>query len=325
MADDHKRILVTGAAGFIGSYVSRALLERGHAVRGIDNFSPYYDPQLKRDRLAQLPTRAGFSFDTIDIVDRDGLQKAFEAAKPDIVVHLAAQVGVRYSLENPQAFVDANLVGFANVLEECRRLEVERLVYASSSSVYGRTKEVPFSEKQPVNEPTNLYAATKRANELLADTYAYLYDLASIGLRFFTVYGPWGRPDMAYFKFTRLLYEGQPLPLYNRGNLSRDMTYIDDIVAGVLAAIESNSSGHRVYNLGNHEAVRLRELVRLLESLTGRQATTKELPMQPGDMLDTYADNTVANRDLGYAPTTSINEGLANFVNWYRKYYKLAV
>lgn len=332
------RILVTGAAGFIGSALSARLLERGDEVVGLDNLNDYYDVSLKEARLARLTDQAGFTFERLDVADRAGMASLFERAKLDRVVHLAAQAGVRYSLENPHAYIDSNLVGFTNILEGCRHSEVEHLVYASSSSVYGANSEMPFSVHHNVDHPLSLYAATKKANELMAHTYASLYGLPTTGLRFFTVYGPWGRPDMALFMFTRNILEGRPIDVYNYGNHRRDFTYIDDIVEGVIRTLDqvaepnpdwnsaspdpgTSSAPWRVYNIGSHRPVELLRYIELIEEATGKKAELNLLPMQPGDVPDTYADVDDLKAAVGYAPSTPVEEGVARFVQWYRDYY----
>jgi len=312
-------ILVTGAAGFIGYHVSEYLLARGHAVTGVDDLNPYYDVRLKEARLARLTGRAGFRFAKLCLADRESVAALWAAERPARVVHLAAQAGVRYSLTNPHAYVDSNLVGFMNVLEACRHERVEHLVYASSSSVYGANRVSPFSVHQNVDHPVSLYAATKKANELMAHAYSHLYGLPTTGLRFFTVYGPWGRPDMALFLFTRAILAGQPIDVYNHGDMERDFTYIDDIVTGVLAAID-RPLGFEVINLGNSQTVSLERFIEVLEQTLGVKATRNYLPLQPGDVPRTYADVSKARRLLGWEPTTSIEEGIPRFVDWYRWY-----
>ena len=332
------KILVTGAAGFIGAALSHRLLDRGDEVVGIDNLNDYYDVSLKEARLARLTRRDGFRFERLDVADREGMSRLFREHRFDAVMHLAAQAGVRYSLENPHAYVDANLVGFVNVLEGCRHGEVGHLVFASSSSVYGANTQLPFSEHDNVDHPVSLYAATKKANELMAHTYAHLYGMACTGLRFFTVYGPWGRPDMALFKFTRLMLEGKPIPVFNRGEMVRDFTYIDDIVEGIVRVIDRPPEGNpdwrgespdpatsyapwRIYNIGNSRPVKLMRYIEVLEQCLGRKAKMELLPMQPGDVRATQADTTELRSAVGYAPSTPIEEGVARFVAWYRDYY----
>ncbi len=334
------KILVTGAAGFIGFHVSQLLLERGDQVIGVDNLNDYYDVRLKRDRLRQLIGQTEFSFAEIDVADRQALPELFAGEQVDVVIHLAAQAGVRYSLENPHAYVDSNLVGFVNILEACRHQGVRHLTYASSSSVYGANTRMPFSVHDNVDHPLSLYAATKKANELLAHTYSHLYALPTTGLRFFTVYGPWGRPDMAMFKFTRALLRDQPIEVYNHGQMQRDFTYIDDIAQGVIRAADRTPTGDpewssdspdpgrsrspfRIYNIGNHQPVQLMYLIELLEDCVGRKAKQTRLPMQPGDVPATYADVEDLVADVGFRPATPIEEGVRRFVTWYRAYYRV--
>jgi UDP-glucuronate 4-epimerase len=331
-------ILVTGAAGFIGFHVSQQLLARGDAVVGLDNVNSYYDVKLKESRLALLREHKGFRFHKIDLADRDAMARLFAAERPDKVIHLAAQAGVRYSLTNPHAYVDSNLVGFVNVLEGCRHNGAAHLVFASSSSVYGGNTQLPFSVHQNVDHPLSLYAATKKANELLAHSYAHLYRLPCTGLRFFTVYGPWGRPDMALFLFTKAILEGRPIDVFNQGQMRRDFTYIDDISEGVVrlayrvACPDPGWSGdrpdpatskapYRIYNIGNHQPVELMELITTLERSLGKQALKNFLPMQPGDVPATFADVDDLVRDAGFRPATTIETGVRRFVDWYRMYY----
>ena len=315
-------ILVTGAAGFIGAYVCRALLARGDTVIGLDNYNSYYDPQLKRDRVAALCPDADIR--ALDLTDRDGFAALFDEVKPQRVIHLAAQAGVRYSLENPQAYVDSNLVGFVNLLELCRHRGVQHLVYASSSSVYGDSATPPFSEDQRIDQPRSLYAATKAANELMAHTYAHLYGLRATGLRFFTVYGPWGRPDMAPLLFSRAVLAGRPITVFNHGRMRRDFTFIDDIVAGVLGALahpSTDASPHRVFNLGNHTPVELERFITVIEQAAGRMAEKVYQPMQPGDMVETMADTARARAAFGFEPSTAIDAGMPQVVAWCRAYF----
>ncbi len=314
------RILVTGAAGFIGFHVAELLLSRGDRVVGIDNCNDYYDVGLKEARLARLGARAGFSFCRGDVADGAALGAAFDQGPFDAVCHLAAQAGVRYSLENPLAYGHANLLGFLQVLEACRHRGTGNLVYASSSSVYGANEKVPFAEADRVDRPVSLYAATKVANELMAHSYHHLYGLPCTGLRFFTVYGPWGRPDMATYLFTDQILAGRPIDVFNYGRMERDFTYIDDIAAGVVAALE-RPLGFEVINLGNHEPVRLERFIAVLEEALGVRAVRRELPMQPGDVPRTYADVEKARRLLGWVPTTPIEVGIPRFVAWYRSYH----
>ncbi len=323
------KILVTGAAGFIGMHVIERLLENGYAVTGVDNLNDYYEVALKEARLARLTGNSRFNFYRLDIADTKALMDVFAGEQPERVIHLAAQAGVRYSLECPEAYVSSNLVGFSHVLEACRHHGVQHLLYASSSSVYGANKKSPFSESDFVDRPVSFYAATKKANELMAYSYAHLYGFPCTGLRFFTVYGPWGRPDMAYFSFTRDILAGKPIRIFNHGNMVRDFTYIDDIVDGVLCALETppgedvDGARHTVMNIGNDHPVRLGDFVDTLESLLGVRAIREMCGMQPGDVVSTHADIT-ALRALGYHPETSIADGLAAFVDWYRRHYGIA-
>ncbi len=317
-----ERILVTGAAGFIGAYTLRALAARGAAAVGLDNYNAYYDPALKRDRVAALCPQADIR--VLDLTDREGLAALFDALKPTHVIHLAAQAGVRYSLENPYAYVDSNLVGFVNLLELCRHHRVAHLLYASSSSVYGDSAKPPFSEDQRIDQPRSLYAATKAANELMAHTYAHLYGLHATGLRFFTVYGAWGRPDMAPILFSRAILAGRPIEVFNHGQMRRDFTHIHDIVAGVLGALAhppQASMPHRVFNLGNHTPVPLEHFIEVIEEAAGRRAQKIYRPMQPGDMPETMADITRAQAAFGFAPSTAIERGLPPVVEWCRTYF----
>ena len=334
------RVLVTGAAGFIGSALSARLLARGDEVLGYDNLNAYYDPSLKEARLARLLPEPGFGFVRASLEDRPALEKAFADFRPERVVNLAAQAGVRYSLENPQAYIDSNIVGFTHVLEACRHGGVEHLVYASSSSVYGANRKLPFSVRDPVDHPVSLYAATKKANELMAHTYSHLFQLPTTGLRFFTVYGPWGRPDMALFLFTRKILAGEPIDVFNHGRHTRDFTYVDDIVEGVMRTLDripagdalfdpmqpspaSSAAPYRVYNIGNHQPVELARYIEVIEECLGRKATRNLLPLQPGDVPDTFADIEELTRDTGYAPRTTVEEGVARFIAWYRDYYRV--
>ncbi len=332
------KILVTGAAGFIGSHVAQRLLERGDEVIGLDNLNDYYDVRLKEARLARLQGRPGFRFVRMDLADRPGTAALFERERPRRVVHLAAQAGVRYSLTRPDAYVDSNLVGFVNVLEGCRHQQIEHLVYASSSSVYGANTRLPFSVHDNVNHPVSLYAATKKANELMAHTYSHLFGLPTTGLRFFTVYGPWGRPDMALFLFTQAILEGRPIDVFNDGRMRRDFTYIDDIVEGVVRVTDrvaaadpawsgespdpgSSRAPYRLYNIGNSRPVELLRLIACLEEALGRPAQKRMMPMQPGDVLATYAEVNDLAADVGFKPATPLEEGVRRFVEWYRGYY----
>ncbi|MBI1260848.1 MAG: NAD-dependent epimerase/dehydratase family protein [Rhizobiales bacterium] len=321
-------ILVTGAAGFIGSHVCQALLDRGDRVVGIDDLNPYYDPALKQARLDRLLPRNGFSFYQGDIAETAAIAAAVKDREITGVVHLAAQAGVRYSLENPRAYVRSNLMGHLEILELCRHLgTVNHLVYASSSSVYGGNEKVPFSESDPVDHPVSLYAVTKKADELMSHAYAHLYGIAQTGLRYFTVYGPWGRPDMAYWIFTKAMLAGEPIKLFNQGEMWRDFTYIDDIVAGTIAALDNPPSAqagvpHRIYNIGHNQPEHLGHFVDILEDVLGVKAVRQLEPMQPGDVVRTYADITDISRDLGFSPKTSLKEGLSSFADWYRGYFK---
>jgi len=331
-------VMITGAAGFIGSTLAKRLLERGDTVTGVDNLNDYYDVSLKKARLARLTSSSHFSFIKADIADRDVMSALFAGNAFDSVVNLAAQAGVRYSIENPAAYIDANLVGFGNILEGCRHNGIGHLVYASSSSVYGSNTKLPFSEKDNVDHPISLYAASKKANELMAHAYAHLYDLPATGLRFFTVYGPWGRPDMALFKFTKGILEGQPIPVYNRGQMVRDFTYIDDIVEGVIHVLDqppgkgegvsepdrSASAPWRIYNIGNSSRVQLMDYIQALEKVLGLKATLELLPMQDGDVPATQADVSALESDFGYRPQVAVEEGVKRFVEWYRSYYSKA-
>jgi UDP-glucuronate 4-epimerase len=329
-------ILVTGAAGFIGFHVSERLLARGETVIGLDNVNDYYSVALKRDRLAELARRhPGFRLIEVDFADREGLAAALDGADFDRIVHLGAQAGVRYSIENPHAYVHSNLVGHLNMLEVARHGRVRHFVYASSSSVYGGNETLPFRVEDRVDHPLSLYAATKKADELIGETYAHLYRLPQTGLRFFTVYGPWGRPDMAMWLFTRAILAGEPIDVFGEGDMRRDFTYIDDIVMGVVACLDNpppddgaekagGSRGpHRLYNIGNHRSEELGRMIDLVEQACGRKAERRLLPMQPGDVRDTYADISAIQRDLGFAPKTRIEEGVARFVDWYRRYHAI--
>jgi UDP-glucuronate 4-epimerase len=316
------KILVTGSAGFIGSHAARSLLGEGHAVVGLDNFNDYYSVQLKRDRHATLTALKGYTGVEGDLCDYALLTDLFKRNKFDVVCHLAAQAGVRYSLVNPFAYQKSNLEGFLNILEACRHGGVRRLVYASSSSVYGGNRKLPFSESDPVDNPVSLYAATKKANELMACTYTHLYGLQTIGLRFFTVYGPWGRPDMAAWLFTEALLAGRSLPIFNHGNMRRDFTYVDDVIAGVTASLfEPKLDLYEIINLGNHHAENLMDMVKVLAASLGVQPKIELLPMQPGDVEATYADIARARTKLGFEPRISIEVGLPRFVEWYRRYH----
>jgi len=332
------KLLVTGAAGFIGYHLSKRLLEKGCEIVGLDNLNDYYEVSLKEDRLKRLVQYDGFTFVQASLEDRDRVEKLFEIYRPPRVIHLAAQAGVRYSLENPHAYIDSNVVGFLNILEGCRHNQVEHLIFASSSSVYGANKAQPFSVQHNVDHPVSLYAATKKANELMAHTYSSLYGLPVTGLRFFTVYGPWGRPDMAYFSFTRAILQGEPIKVFNYGKMKRDFTYIDDIVEGVVRLVDRipepdphwegtnpdpgrSYAPYRIYNIGNNKPVELMHFIRVLERALGREAEKELMPMQPGDVVETYADIDDLAGDVGFRPATGIEAGLAKFVDWYREYY----
>ncbi len=336
------KVLVTGAAGFIGMHVAQRLLARGDEVIGIDNLNAYYDVALKEARLARLEGHAGFRFIKLDIADAQALGELFEREGFERVVHLAAQAGVRYSLENPQAYVQSNLVGFVNMLEGCRHGRAAHLVYASSSSVYGGNRKMPFSEHDNVDHPISLYAATKKSNELMAHTYSHLFGLPTTGLRFFTVYGPWGRPDMSYFKFTKSILEGRSIEVFNHGKMRRDFTYVDDVAEGVVRVLDrpphaqplfdalnpdpaTSSAPYRIYNIGNHQPVDLMSYINVLERALGQEAQKTLLPLQDGDVVATYAQTEALQADVGFAPTTSIADGIGRFVDWYRSYYRVAL
>ena len=335
-----RKVLVTGAAGFIGFHLSKRLLREGDLVVGLDNLNNYYDVQLKLDRLRQLEGEVGFSFHRLDLEDTAAISELFAREGFDMVVNLAAQAGVRYSLENPRAYIDSNIVGFTNILEGCRHNGVRHLVYASSSSVYGANRKMPFSIHQNVDHPLSLYAASKKANELMAHTYSGLFGLPTTGLRFFTVYGPWGRPDMALFLFTRAILEGRPIDVFNYGKMQRDFTFVDDIVEGVtriLARIPTPAEGwdgmapdpgssfapYSIYNIGNNNPVELSRFIEVLEDCLGRKAEKNYLPLQAGDVPATYADIDDLSRDVGFRPATTIEEGISRFVSWYRSYYNV--
>ncbi len=334
------KVLITGSAGFIGSAVSLRLLERGDQVIGVDNLNDYYDVNLKKARLARTLNHPGYTDVRIDIVDTQAVKETFARHRPNRVINLAAQAGVRYSIENPMSYVQTNLVGFSNILEACRHNEVEHLTYASSSSVYGSNTNMPFSVHHNVDHPVSLYAASKKANELMAHTYSHLYDLPTTGLRFFTVYGPWGRPDMALFKFTRAILAGEPIDVFNYGKHRRDFTYIDDIAEGVLRVLDrlpranadwnadqpdsaTSSAPYRLYNVGNNQPVELMHYIEVLERCLGKKAQMNLLPLQPGDVPDTYADVSDLIKDTGYKPDTEVETGVARFVEWYREYFKV--
>ncbi len=339
MQEKYRKILVTGAAGFIGGALCLRLLGRGAQVVGVDNLTSYYAVSLKQARLQRiLDSNPGFEFHALDVADGEGLQQLFRRHRFDAVVHLAAQAGVRYSLQAPEKYVEANLVGFANVLEQCRHGEVRHLVFASSSSVYGANSKLPYAEQDNVDHPVSLYAASKKANELMAHSYAHLYGLPCTGLRFFTVYGPWGRPDMAYFSFTRNILADESIPVFNEGRMQRDFTYIEDIVEGVVRVLQQPPAGdpnwranapdpatsyapYRIYNIGNKDPVQLLEFIRILERCLGRHARIELLPMQPGDVVATFADTSALEQAVGFAPHTPLQEGLERFVRWYLGYY----
>ena len=325
-------ILVTGAAGFIGFHVARRLLADGRKVVGLDNLNSYYDPALKRARLDILRGEPGFAFEQTDLADRASMSQLFERSRFAQVIHLAAQAGVRYSIDHPHAYADANLEGFVNVLEGCRHHGCGHLIYASSSSVYGANTKLPFSVDDRADHPVSLYAATKKANELMAHSYSHLYRLPTTGLRFFTVYGPWGRPDMAIFLFTKAIIEGTPIKLFNHGKMQRDFTYVDDVTRGILRLIDHVPGGEegarggapaRIYNIGNNRPEELMHVVAVLEKELGREAVKQMLPMQPGDVLATYADIDDLTRDVGFRPQTSIDDGIRAFVAWYREHYRI--
>ena len=332
------KILVTGAAGFIGSYVSRYLLDRGDEVVGLDNLNDYYDVSLKLARLARLEGDVNFRFVKLDLADRDGIADLFKAERFDKVVNLAAQAGVRYSLTNPHAYIDSNIQGFINILEGCRHNDVKHLVYASSSSVYGANTSMPFSVHDNVDHPLSLYAASKKSNELMAHTYSHLYNLPTTGLRFFTVYGPWGRPDMAMFLFTKAILAGEPIQVFNYGKMKRDFTYVDDIVEGVVRTLDhtapenpewnganpdpgTSAAPYRLYNIGNNNPVELMYLIETIEKTLGKTAEKQMMPLQPGDVPATYADVEALIDDVGFKPETSIEDGVARFIDWYRSYF----
>ncbi len=331
-------ILITGAAGFIGYFLSRRLLEAGEQVYGIDSLNSYYDVALKQDRLAQLKAFDNFTFEQVDVGDRTTIAALFAQNTFSCVVHLAAQAGVRYSLENPLAYADSNLLGFVNILEGCRHSSIDHLVFASSSSVYGKNKKVPFDTCDRVDHPVSLYAATKKANELMAHSYSHLYDLPVTGLRFFTVYGPWGRPDMAYFKFVDAIAQGKPIDVYNHGQMQRDFTYIDDVVEGIVRVMArphsqvspddaatkglDTTAPYKIYNIGNHSPVTLMDFIAIIEKAMGKQANKNMMPMQPGDVPATYAQVQDLMDDVGFKPSTPLSVGIQKFVDWYKDYYR---
>lgn len=333
----NKTILLTGAAGFIGFHLTKRLCADGYSVIGIDNLNDYYDPQLKLDRLAELEKHTNFTFFKLDLSDKESIFKLFEEHSPNIVLHMGAQAGVRYSLDNPYAYIDSNVTGTLAILEGCRHFNVEHLIFASSSSVYGANTKTPFDEDDPVDHPVSLYAATKKATEMMAHSYAHLYDVPCTGLRFFTVYGPWGRPDMAYFKFMDKMVKGNSIDVYNHGDMKRDFTYIDDIVEGIMQLLdkvpEANTADntapsaakapYRIYNIGNNEPESLLDMIKTLEEESGLKAKTNMLPMQPGDVYETYASTDKLSELTGFKPHTPLREGLRHFINWYRDYYGL--
>ena len=325
--DVNKTYLITGGAGFIGFFLTKSLLEKGATVIGVDNLNDYYEVSLKEERLRILSSFADYTFMKADIADKEAMFRVFEEYKPDIVVNLAAQAGVRYSIDNPDAYIQSNLVGFFNILEACRNFPVEHLVFASSSSVYGGNKKVPFSTEDQVDKPVSLYAATKKSNELMAYSYSKLYRIPLTGLRFFTVYGPMGRPDMAYFKFAKKIMVGEPIQIYNNGDMRRDFTYIDDIVTGVEnilcnpPAADENEAFYKIYNIGNNQPEKLMDYIAVLEKCLGREAKKEFLPMQPGDVYETYADVSELMKDFGFKPSTTIEEGLSEFAEWFLAYY----
>jgi UDP-glucuronate 4-epimerase len=334
------KVLVTGSAGFIGSSLVKKLLERGDTVLGIDNHNDYYDPSIKEARLKLFSNDPNYNHLRIDIIDKKAIENAFEAFKPDKIVHLAAQAGVRYSIDNPLVYIESNILGFTHILEGCRKHNVQHLVYASSSSVYGANTNMPFSIHHNVDHPLSLYAASKKANELMAHTYSHLYNIPTTGLRFFTVYGPWGRPDMALFKFTKLIIEGLPIQVFNNGNHRRDFTYISDIINGILLTLDNNAqmnlnwSGFnpdpgsskapwRIYNIGNNTPVKLLDFISAIEKALGKSAIIQLMPLQQGDVPDTFADIEEIVQKFNYQPTTGIEEGVSKFIEWYKKYFKI--
>jgi UDP-glucuronate 4-epimerase len=334
------QVLVTGAAGFIGFHLCERLLNEGHQVVGIDNLNDYYDVTLKDDRLAKLTDRDGFSFHKIDLADREGIEQLFERYEFESVVNLGAQAGVRYSLQNPRAYIDSNLTGFGNILEGCRHYKIKHLVYASSSSVYGANTKIPFSVHDNVDHPISLYAATKKANELMAHSYSHLYKIPTTGLRFFTVYGPWGRPDMAPMLFTKAILAGKPIDVFNYGKMQRDFTYVDDIVEGIIKVMHkipepnpdwtgtepdpaTSKAPYRIYNIGNNQPIELMYFIEVLEKALGIEAKKNIMPIQPGDVPTTYADVSDLTADVGFKPDTSIEIGVQRFVEWYRAYYQV--
>jgi len=322
---DFMKILLTGAAGFIGMHTAKRLLARGDEVIGLDNLNDYYDVNLKKNRLLKLTESKNFRFVKIDLTDETNIKKLFEDEKFNAVVHLAAQAGVRYSLTHPQAYISSNVAGFCNILEACHCYPIEHLVYASSSSVYGGNTKLPFAEDDSVDHPVSLYAVTKKTNELMAHTYSHLYQLPTTGLRFFTVYGPWGRPDMALSLFTQAILNGEPIRVYNYGRMRRDFTYVDDIVEGVLRVLDrppsTESTPYKIFNIGNNKPVELLDFIACLEEALGKRASKEFLPLQDGDVPETYADTQALNQWVGYVPTTEITQGIGKYVDWYRSYY----
>jgi len=317
-----KKVLVTGAAGFIGAHVSQALLKQGYDIVGLDNLNDYYDVQLKRNRLKWFDDEPNFHFLNLDLADREGMANLFSQHQFDVVLNFAAQAGVRYSIDHPHAYADSNLVGFLNVLEGCRHGGVKHLLFASSSSVYGENKKIPFAVEDRVDHPISLYAASKKSNELMAHAYAHLYNFKVTGLRFFTVYGPWGRPDMAYFKFTKAISEGKAIDVYNHGKMQRDFTYIDDVVEAVVRLVEKEPEfDYKIYNIGNHSPETLMDFIESIEQAMGQKAEKNYLPMQAGDVPITYADVSDLMADVGFRPDTPMRQGMTNFVNWYKSYY----
>ncbi len=318
---NNRKILVTGGAGFIGFHLCKSLLDDGYEVLGIDNLNDYYDLKLKHARLNQLTPYKNFTFEKIDIANRKALTKTFTDFKPNKVVNLAAQAGVRYSIENPYAYMNSNLVGFLNIIELCRHNNVKGLIYASSSSVYGGNTKIPFSVEDRVDKPIALYGVTKRANELIAYSYSHLYDLHTTGLRYFTVYGPWGRPDMAMMIFTRKILADQPIPVFNNGNMKRDFTYIDDVISGTRASIDKNYRCE-VFNIGNHKSENLMDMIAILEKELGIKAIIDFKPMQPGDIIESFADIDLSRKKLGFTPQTPVSQGIPQFISWYNEIYK---
>jgi UDP-glucuronate 4-epimerase len=335
-----KKILITGSAGFIGFSVSKYLLKRGHDIVGIDNHNDYYDPTMKESRLKKLKEYTNYQHYRVDLIDKKNIDEIFNKYKPDKVINLAAQAGVRYSMKNPLAYINSNILGFAHILENCHQHEIEHLVYASTSSVYGANTKTPFSEHDSANHPLSVYAASKKSNELMAHSYSYLYQMPTTGLRFFTVYGPWGRPDMALFKFTKAILEEKPIDVFNYGKHTRDFTYIDDIVEGVIKILDNPSKGNdnwnsdqpdpatskapwRIYNIGNNNPVQLMDYIDVLEKTLGKKAKINFLPLQPGDVQDTYSNTDNLNEKFNYKPSTSVIDGISKFVKWYKDYYEI--